>query len=121
MGDVGLFVIAGFVIVGIATLVLIPLRLWQLFRGRLSVVRATLGADGRFVTALGFIGLVLLGIGWFSIPAGLLICQPWKPLCESVAFTPFLFLAPGYLLVELLLLPITRRQLQKGFGKASES
>ena len=120
MEDVGLYIIAVFVIFGLVTLVLIPLRLWQLFRGRLSVVRATLSPGEQFVTALGFIGLVLLALGWLMIPAGLVNCPPWKPLCESVAFMPLLLLAPGYVFVELLLIPITRRQLRKKAGEESE-
>jgi hypothetical protein len=111
--DLGLYFIAGTVILGLVSLILISLRLWQLLRGRLGAVRATLSPSGQLISALGFVGLSLAGLGWLTIPAGFLYCPPWQPLCESVAFMPLLVLAPGYLFVEILLLPITWRQIRK--------
>ncbi len=98
---------------GIAALFLIPFRLWQFYRGRLSSIRTQLKVAPRFLALLGQAGLILAFFGWLAIPVGLFNCPPWKPFCDLVAFMPLVLLGPGYLIVELLLLPITYRQLKR--------
>lgn len=102
-----------FVFLGLTVLVFIPLRLMDFFRGRMRTIFENLNPIQKNIARTGTVGLLLSGCGWLIFFAILWHCPPWKPLCEGAAFSPLLLLIPFYLLVEILLLPITLSQIKK--------
>ena len=99
-------------ILGIFASVMIPVRFFQLWRGRLGVVRKQLSETNKAISGMGYCGLMMSALAWPALPAGLVLCPPWRSLCEGAAFMPLVILGPLYVITEFLLFPITARQLR---------
>ncbi len=105
-----------FMLVGAIAMIGVPVRLFQLVRGSLQAAYSRLNLFSKFFVTIGLVGLILGGLLWISVAyvAVMVFTDDTTPRiwgASELGMTSSSFGAL-YLIVELLLLPLTIRQIR---------
>lgn len=104
------------IVAGVLGLLGVPFLLWQLFRRKVLAVRADLPAIQRFFSTIGLIALVPVSFLWVLCVSiiGIIVWRggPAQVWGMSEVVMTLDFLGWSYIVIELMLLPITIRQIR---------